>query len=386
MGDGGTAAPTAADAERTDGRAASAGKRPDQNGEQRPDQSAETRRRVQALREFAAGTPVVPILCQEEPDPDAIASAFGVRALLRRSEKEAPLVALGRVQRPETRRMIELLDIAVTRVTEAELRAFERVIAVDLEPVVLRGATTRVAVIDHHPPEKGYVTEFYDVRPDYGAAATIVTEYLRSADTTVGERLATALLYGIRTDTALLTRGTSRADVEAYGFLQEHADPALVARIDRPAYPRDVVPVFGRALQHARMADEVAVVWLGRVAREHGHMMPELADLCLSIEGVTWAAAGGVLDDALVANIRHLGEGSPGAGDVARHATRDAGSGGGHPSMARVEMPLDQAPFELEGLDGEKAEDERDSDVIERVGDRMLDWLRTQLDAVRSGS
>lgn len=351
-------------------------------GEEAPAGQRGTRRLVHALREFAADARTLPILTQDEPDPDALASAFAVRALLHRPEKTTPIVALGEIRRPETRRMAELLGLHSTRVTETELRAFERVVAVDLEPIVLRGADTRVAVIDHHPSEKGYHADFYDVRKDYGAVSTIMTEYLRAAGEAVGTKLATALLYGIRTDTALLSRGTSRSDVEAYAFLQEHADPALLARIDRPAYPRAVVPLFGLALENVQFSDELATVWMGGIPSEHAHMLPEIADLCLSIEGVSWVVASGVVDDLMVANIRHLEGSPPPAGDLARRLTRDIGSGGGHATMARIEIPLPDVPIEPGDL---TADPSHQPEAAQRAAAWLLDWVRAELDALRSG-
>lgn len=340
-----------------------------------------TRRRVQALREFAAEVRVLPILTQAEPDPDALASALAVRLLLHRAEKDAPIVTLGAVVRPETRRMAELLGVKPTTVTEAEVRGYERVVAVDLQPIMLRGSDTRVAVIDHHPQEKGYLIDFYDVRPEYGAAATILTEYLRADGEDVKERLATALLYGIRTDTALLSRGTHRADVEAYAYLQQYVDPALVARIDRPAYPRDVVPLFAQALKRIRYTDSCAAVWMGDIPTSHAHMMPELADLCLSIEGVTWMAAGGVVDGSLVVNLRHLdGMGGPEAGALARLLAGEQGSGGGHASMARIQMPVDAVPMDLEHQDGAAPDEETSG----RVAERLLHWMCGGLDELKA--
>lgn len=345
-----------------------------------PDVST-TRRRVQELREFATGVRVLPILTQEEPDPDALASALAVRVLLSRSEKSAPIVTLGSIVRPETRRMAELLGIKPTTVTAKEVRGYDRLIAVDLEPVVLRGAATRTAVIDHHPREKGYHAPFSDVRPEYGAAATILTEYLRADGIEVRQRLATALLYGIRTDTAVLTRGTHRADVEAYAYLQQHADSALLNRIDRPAYPREVIPLFGQALARVRFRDACAAVWMGQVAQEHAHMLPELADLSLSIEGVSWMAAGGVLDDALVVNLRHLdGAGGLDAGALARILTEEAGSGGGHASMARVEIPVGELPFEVPDA---ATATPPDADAADQVTNNLLGWICSGLARLR---
>ena len=347
----------------------------------------DTRSRVEALRAFARDARTLPILTQDEPDPDAVGSALAVRILLDRSEGSAPIVSLGIARRPETRRMIELLGLTVTQVTEDELRAFADVVAVDVDPVILHGTETRLAVIDHHPPRDGQRAAFHDIRPEYGAASTMLTEYLRAADVEVGERLATALLYGIRTDTALLTRGCTRADVEAYAFLQERADPALLSKIDRPAYPRDALAQLGRAIAHTQMRDELALVWLGRVRKNRSHLMSELADLALSIEGARWAAAAGVIERDLVLNVRHLAESQPGAGALARRLAGEAGSGGGHATMARVEIPLDAMPFELRDepetvADGAAA----DEAAAQANAGQVADWIDHELDELRSAA
>ena len=337
--------------------------------------------RVRALREFAADARTIPILTQTEPDPDAIGSAFAVRILLDRTERNAPMVSLGTSRRPETRRMLELLDLQVTEITEAELKSFERVVAVDMQPSMLCGGDVRCAVIDHHPRQDDFPDpDFIDLRPEFGACASMLTEYLRADGREVGERLATALLYGIRTDTAVLTRGCTPADVEAYAWLQQRADLALLNKIDRPAYPRDALGQIGRALERAELRDDLAVLWLGTVRKSRAHLMPELADLSLNIEGVRWVAAGGVVERALVCNIRYLAESEPGAGSLARHAAENAGgSGGGHATMARVEIPLDKLPFELEE---EPAGDDARPVSIANAG-RLADWLQSELDEVR---
>ncbi|HUF14195.1 MAG TPA: hypothetical protein VMN78_13930 [Longimicrobiales bacterium] len=335
--------------------------------------------RLRALRRFAEGVRILPILTQTEPDPDAIGSAFAVRVLLGRNEKTAPIVSLGQSRRPETRRMIELLDLHVTEVTEAELKSFERVVAVDLQPIVLRGTATRVAVIDHHPPESGFHADFSDVRPEIGAVATILTEYLLADGQEIGARLATALLFGIRTDTAMLTRGSTRDDVEAYAYLQERADHSLLSTIDRPAYPRDALPQVGRALERAQLRDDLAVLWLGRVRRSRAHLMPELADLSLNIEGVRWVAAGGVVERALVVNIRYLSENEPGAGTLARQAAKRGGSGGGHATMARVEIPLENLPFSLD----DEPDDDPSHSAASANAARLADWIEGELEKMR---
>ncbi len=301
------------------------------------------RRRVRRLRAFADGASILPILLQDDPDPDGIASALAVRRLLRRRSSNAPIVSLGRITRPENRRMVELLRIGVTQVTAAELRRFDRLVAVDVQPVALEGAASRLAVIDHHPPEDHYAAEVADIRADYGATATILTEYLRADDERrIGRRVATALLYGVQTDTARLSRGVAPADIDAFAFLHARADHALLQRIARPACPAEAMRAFGRALAEVEADRDLAVAYLGPLPPEQAHVLADLADFCLSMEGAVWVAVGALVDGDLVITLRHQG-GDPGAGALAHRLAGTAGTGGGHASMARVILPPEPA-------------------------------------------
>jgi nanoRNase/pAp phosphatase (c-di-AMP/oligoRNAs hydrolase) len=305
----------------------------------------EAERRVFCLREFAAGTDVVPIMIHEDPDPDAVSSAMAVVALLGGSTTRTPIVTLDEIMRPENRRMAELLHIQVTQVTPDELRAFGRVIMVDTQPRgVQRDGRPRLAVIDHHPLEHSYRAEFTDIRPDYGATATMMTEYLRSGGSEAIPRgLATALLYGIRTDTDSLVRQVSPADVEAYAFLQSHADLHLIRRFERPSYSQESARAFGEALAAAHHDGDLCVAYIGAISNHDSHMLADLADFCLGIENITWACAAAQVENELVLTLRYVGQ-EPGAGDMARAIAEQVGggsSGGGHGSMARVVVPAD---------------------------------------------
>ena len=308
------------------------------------------------LRDFVKGAEVVPILVQQDPDPDGMASALGLRTLLDRTEETSPIISLGEVTRPENQRMAELLDLRVVRVTRAELRGLTRVITVDTQPLSER-TSTRFAVIDHHPEREGYEAEIRDIRPDVGAAATMVTEYLREGDERrVTPRLATALIYGIRTDTEVLRRGTSATDIEAYAFLQGVADQDLLRKIGRPAFSEEGVRAVGKALAGLRKQEDIAVAYVGRLDDRTSHVLPNLADFCLAIEGVSWSAAAGIVEDELTINIRRVGSGV-GAGDLAKAMAEEEGKGGGHKAMARVAIDLNgERPFSEEAGDGEAAD------------------------------
>ena len=301
----------------------------------------ETQRSVYSLREFADGADYLPIMVHPDPDPDALASALAVRALLRRTPDATPIVTLGGMTRPENRRMAELLGMRVTVVTEAELKKLTCLIAVDHQPTTFADiATDCLAVIDHHPVEERVAYRFEDVRPGYGATATIITEYIRADDEKrLDEPLATALLYGIKTDTDSLTRGVGPTDVHAYAYLLARADIPLLRRLERPSYKAETARAYGEALAHMRRQQDVAAVFLGKLAEEDAHILVDVADFCIGLEEITWAVAAGVVEGQLIFTVRHLGGGKMAAGDLARELVQDDGTGGGHASMARARVP-----------------------------------------------
>ncbi len=302
----------------------------------------ELQRCVHNLRQFAADAAYLPIIVHPDPDPDALASALAMRALLRRDPDTTPIVTLGEMTRPENRRMAELLGMRVTVVTEAELKKLTCLIAVDHQPSTFADVATEcLAVIDHHPVEKFIQYRFDDVRPRYGATATIMTEYIRADDEKrMDEPLATALLYGIKTDTDSLTRGVSPPDVHAYAYLLARADIALLRKLERPSYKAETARAYGEALAHLSVDGDVAVAFLGRLPDDDTHILVEVADFCMALEEITWSVAAGIVGEQIVLTVRNLGGGDVGAGDLARELAGKEGSGGGHATMARARVPL----------------------------------------------
>ena len=126
----------------------------------------------------------VAILLQDDPDPDAMPSAIALRTLLGRNKLTTPIFSFTAVTRPENRTMVHLLEIEIAPADTGGARRFDRIAMVDVQPPYFNGRLRRAdIVIDHHP---GYAPDnaaFQDVRARYGATATIMTEYLISAQT-----------------------------------------------------------------------------------------------------------------------------------------------------------------------------------------------------------
>ena len=229
---------------------------------------------------------------QDDPDPDAIASALALKTLLGRNRTSAPICTFGSITRPENVAMCRILDIEVEEISAQALDQFDRVAMVDVQPSFLEERFDQIdLVIDHHPVEHPIRAKIRDVRPSYGATSTILVEYLRAVDIKISQRLATALLYGIKADTLGLERGGSRADLEAFMFLYMLANHNALRRIERPELSDTALDVLAHGLARRQIVRNVFFSHLGHMGTPD--QIPQFADFGLQAEGVSgrWSRA-----------------------------------------------------------------------------------------------
>ncbi len=296
------------------------------------------RARAERVREHFAGAERVLILMQDDPDPDAIASAMALKALLGRSRVSAPICTFGTITRPENVAMCRILDVEVQEISAQALDQFDRVAMVDVQPSFLEERFSDVdLVIDHHPIEQPIQARIKDVRPSYGATSTILVEYLRAADVKITQRLATALLYGIKADTLGLERGGSKPDLEAFTFLYMLANHNAMRRIERPELSEAALDVLANGLAKRQILKGVFFSHLGNVPT--ADQIPQFADFGLQAEGVEWSVVSGIVGAELHISVRNVGY-VRSAGEVTRAAFADLGSAGGHRTMAKAVLPL----------------------------------------------
>ena len=299
-------------------------------------------RRLRGLRRALRGHRSCAFLLQNDPDPDAIASALALRRALGLRPEQSPIITLGHVTRPENQRLIEELGVVVRHVSRRPLADFAPLILVDVQPPYFTVPLPEVAaVVDHHPTTGSYRAGFRDVRTWFGASATMAAEYLLAAnEASVSTPLATALLYGIITDTKSLSRSASDDDLQMFAYLFPRSDQAMLRRIQHPSYGALALERFGLALQRARVRDGLAYIHLGQLPEDQEHIVAQLAEFCLGMAGASVSAVSGIFGSNLVMSTRAL---SPDArlGERLRAAFKRYGSAGGHPVMAKAVMDLD---------------------------------------------
>ncbi len=114
-------------------------------------------------------------------DPDSIASAMAVKRLLWRRVKEVVIAYFNEITRPDNLAMIEYTESELIMLDDIDKKNHNTFVIVDSQPDHNEKFSIfdYDAIIDHHPLSDDNA-QFVDIRPDFGACSTIMTQYLRA--------------------------------------------------------------------------------------------------------------------------------------------------------------------------------------------------------------
>jgi nanoRNase/pAp phosphatase (c-di-AMP/oligoRNAs hydrolase) len=231
--------------------------------------------------------------------------------------------------------MVDLIPIRLLPVETVHIDADTAVVMVDTQPHTGRRyseAATPHVVLDHH--ETGGLlngVRFSDIRTHLGATSTMVTGYLLERRVMVPPPLATALLYGIESETMGYPREASSLDDGALIWLFPRADKDLLARIRNPKLPQSHFATFQSALWNAFLYDKLIFSWCGEVGQPD--IIAEIADFFIRFDQVDWSLAAGVFDDQLKLSLRASQLGGR-AGEILQAVVNGMGNAGGHDKRA----------------------------------------------------
>ena len=285
-------------------------------------------------------------------DPDAIASAMAVSRLLWRRVLNVTISNINTINRPDNLTMVRLLNVTMVPFNTIDREQYTKFVIVDSQPdhsESMRQLQPDV-IIDHHPDSKPKAP-FVDIRPHYGATATMMTEYLRAARIKPSVKLATGLFQAIKTDTDTFKGQTVIEDVRAFQYLFRFANMHLARRIEKADLRLSFLKYFKTAINSMRLRKGRVYVYLGPVVNPDVCVI--IADFFMRINSVNWSIVSGTSDKKLVVIFRNDGI-RKNAGNVAQKSFGQFGSAGGHRNMARAEVPLSDLPENIDHQDHKK--------------------------------
>ncbi|MFQ5599602.1 MAG: bifunctional oligoribonuclease/PAP phosphatase NrnA [Candidatus Krumholzibacteriia bacterium] len=278
------------------------------------------------------------VVTHDNPDPDSLSSAYGLKALFEAELGRTTCIGYGgMIGRAENRTLVEACRVPAVPLDALDYSRFTTVALVDSQPETGNNSIPEDVridlVIDHHPlreqtPER---SRWVDVRSDFGASATIVAKYLMRKNVPISPLLATAFFYAIKSETQDLGVEANEVDREVYFHLFPKVDPQVLFEITHPRVSLEYFRIVGDLTRKTMLYDFAAVTYIGRVSNPD--FVAEMADMLMRLEGIEWALCMGAHNGDLILSLRTSRKGG-GAGQMIQRIVRGLGKAGGHGMMA----------------------------------------------------
>ncbi len=272
-------------------------------------------------------------------DPDSMASALAVKRLLARRVEHIAIAHPNKIKRVNNIAMRDLLKIPLQHLRNTKRDEFTKFLLLDSQPghnPDLAGIKYN-AVIDHHPVTSGWEADFVDIRPEYGATSSMLTEYLKAAKIKPAVALATALFYGIKVDTQNFTKKASPSDVLCFQYLFKRINQQLLNKIETSDIRRSELKYFKAALDNMKFSKKRIYSHIGKVTSPD--ILVVVADFFTHVSDIGWVIVSGFYSEKLIVIFRCDGY-KKDAGKLAARVFGKLGTAGGHRQSARAEVPV----------------------------------------------
>lgn len=291
---------------------------------------------LEQLASVLADKSEVLILSHRHPDPDAIASSWGLKLLIEQHfSVRASISYSGAIARAENRAMVKRLGIPLKQYNRIKLSRYDSFIMVDTQPGAgnnaLNNETSFDLIIDHHPLRKDTQAALCIVDPDIGASATIVIALLKSAGVELSADLATALAYAISSETQNMHREAAKEDISAYLSVYVRASIRKLAQILNANLPHYYFLQLGHAVNNAKMFGTIICSHLETI--RHPEIVAEMADFLLKHERIGAVLVSGCFKEQLILSLRTGGE-QRNAGELIKQLPIGKDNAGGHDRSA----------------------------------------------------
>ena len=279
------------------------------------------------------------VQCHDNPDADALASGFGVYEYLRMNGKSPRLVYGGRniIHKSNLVLMVDSLGIPIEHVDFLDNP--QLLVTVDCQyggGNVTFFKAENVAVIDHHRVS-GELPAMNRVMSYMGSCATIVWDMLREEGVEINRNLATALYYGLYTDTGEFTEITHSLDRD----LRDEADfdNTIVAKFRNANMSLEELDIAATALLGRDYIEEyrLAIVKAGAC---DPNVLGIISDFVLEVDAIDICMVFSVIKNGVKLSFRSCIK-EVSASEMAQEVCRDIGSGGGHYYKAGGFIPMD---------------------------------------------
>lgn len=301
------------------------------------------------------------ILTHDFPDPDSLASAVGLKYLAESEFRvNARIVYGGMIGRPENIEMVQTLSIPAHQLHPVDFNNYEHIALVDTQPGFKNNSLpenkTPLLVLDQHKSLVKPRAKYSIIDPKAGATSVIVAGALLALGKPIPVKIATALAYGITTDTNNLFRVAGKETINVYTTLLPFCDMKALAKIQSPQHPASFFITMGKAIQNAVLTGRLITIHLGEI--ENHDLIPQFAEFLYTYRNATVSFCTGRYHGYLRMSLRTSKSNEP-AGEILRKIVDDPSEAGGHDTVGGGVIKVGKNVGQKEWLKLEKTLTER---------------------------
>lgn len=308
------------------------------------------------------------ILTHDHPDPDALASAYALHYLAKQAYGiQSKIVYDGIIGRTENKEMVRILKMPIHRLRPSALRTYPHVALVDTQPAFENNPFPKdreaTIVLDQHPSVKKPNARLAIIDTEVGATSVILAQAMLLKKIEIPQPVATALVYGILSDTMNLYRTHNADIVETYLKILPHSNLLALSRIQNPVRTRSFFTALNRGIYQAMVRSRLIISHLWDV--ENPDLVSQVADYLVTYKSMQWCLCTGRRKGYLHVSLRLARTSKGNAGEILRDIFVDRGRAGGHGFIAGGSLPV-----------GIEASEEKWKETEEAIVHRLMKRLR----------
>ena len=294
----------------------------------------------------------VSIFCHDNPDPDALAAGLAMLEMVEKMGLEGTILHGGLIEHQQNRAMVQLLDIPTRRLildweVSDIIKESQVVVAVDFHKPgannILPEDCIPNIIIDHHTVEDTIAADVVLVRSEFSSTSSLVTSLLMSLNHPIETKTATALAFGIKTDTLGFTRDFNAVDLRALSWLNAFVDREIMRSIEMPPRSQETLESFSYALNNRIKYGKNLIAPLREMPNRDS--LAQIADFLLPTEGIDTVVVFGVRRGKVIISARTKRHGLH-IGKILSNHWRD-GLAGGHRELAGGQIPFESILSEV---------------------------------------
>ena len=246
------------------------------------------------------------IYIKGSPDPDAIAASYALKLILEHYGTKADIESPVFPSLPQNVKMVKDLHLPVHfGTTGNHMNRYDAYAVLDHQSAVVEGVTGVIPCafhIDHHEPVEDHIPVDMPVRSrDAGSASTIMAFILEELaaelnfNKKIRMRAATALYYGIQTDTDNF-KHCEDLDEQAVDIISPECDKRLLRDLSAIPFSKEFMDFFNRALEGRIIYKDWLISGIGFIDEKHRDVLSIIGDFLLKREEISTAVVFSIVE------------------------------------------------------------------------------------------